>query len=69
MQIQVSWLLQKPTDLDFDCLQRQDISRFGRTRINSEMVLILNNKKETILDWQKAAFNSRVVLISCGLNS
>ena len=26
MQIQISWLLQKPTDLDLHCLQRQDIS-------------------------------------------
>ena len=34
MQIQVSWLLQKPTDLDLHCLQRQDISGFSRTRVN-----------------------------------
>ena len=26
MQIQISWLLQKPTDLDLHCLQRQGIS-------------------------------------------
>ena len=25
MQIQISWLLQKPTDLDLHCLQRQGI--------------------------------------------
>ena len=34
MQIQVSWLLQKPTDLDLHCLQRQVISGFSRTRVN-----------------------------------
>ena len=34
MQIQISWLLQKPTDLDLHCLQRQGISRFSRTRVN-----------------------------------
>ena len=34
VQIQISWFLQKPTDLDLDCLQRQDISGFSRTRIN-----------------------------------
>ena len=28
VQIQISWLLQKPTDLDLHCLQRQDISGF-----------------------------------------
>ena len=33
MQIQISWLLQKPTDLDLHCLQRQVISRFSRTRV------------------------------------
>ena len=26
VQIQISWLLQKPSDLDLHCLQRQDIS-------------------------------------------
>ena len=31
MQIQISWLLQKPTDLDLHCLQKQDISGFSRT--------------------------------------
>ena len=35
MQIQISWLLQKPTDLDLYCLQRQGISRFSRTRVKS----------------------------------
>ena len=33
MRIQISWLLQKPTDLDLHCFQRQDISGFSRTRV------------------------------------
>ena len=33
MPIQISWLLQKPTDLDLRCLQRQGISGFSRTRV------------------------------------
>ena len=33
MQIQIRWLLQKPTDLDLHCLQRQGISGFSRTRV------------------------------------
>ena len=37
VQIQISWLLQKPTDLDLHCLQRQGISRFSRTRVNLEL--------------------------------
>ena len=33
VQIQISWLLQKPTDLNLHCLQRQDISGFSMTRV------------------------------------
>ena len=32
MQIPISCLPQKPTDLDLHCLQRQDISAFSKTR-------------------------------------
>ena len=35
MQIQISWLLQKLTDLDLHCLQRQSIYRFSRTRVHN----------------------------------
>ena len=34
VQIQISWLLQKPTDMDLHCLQRQGIFRFSRTRVS-----------------------------------
>ena len=34
MQIQISWLFQKPTDLDLHCFQRQGISGFSRTSVN-----------------------------------
>ena len=34
VQIQISWLLQKPTDLDLHCLKKQYISAFNRTRVN-----------------------------------
>ena len=33
VQIQISWLLQKPTDLDLHCLQKQGISGLSRTRV------------------------------------
>ena len=33
VQIQIIWLLQKPTDLNLHCLQRQGISGFSRTRV------------------------------------
>ena len=39
MQIQISWLLQKPTDLDLHCLQRQDIAGFSRIRVNVKLCL------------------------------
>ena len=39
MQIQISWLLQKPTDLDLHCLQRQGIPGFSRTRVKLFTVL------------------------------
>ena len=38
VQIQISWLLQKPTDLDLQCLQRQGISGFSRTRIKAKYI-------------------------------
>ena len=38
MQIQISWLLQKPTDLDLHCLQRQGISGFSRTRVKYQFL-------------------------------
>ena len=34
MQIQISWLQKKPTDLDLHCLQRKGTSGFSRTRVN-----------------------------------
>ena len=38
MQIQISWLLQKPTDLDLHCLLRQSISGFSRTSVKFSML-------------------------------
>ena len=35
VQIQISWLLENPTDLDLYCLQKQDISGFSRTRLTN----------------------------------
>ena len=46
MQIQISWLLKKPTDLDLHCLQRQDISGFNRTRVNV-------NFENTSVQWKE----------------
>ena len=42
-QDQVSLLLQKPTDRDLHCLQRQGISGFSRTRFNPICSLICND--------------------------
>ena len=35
VQIQISWLLQKPADLDLHCLKRQGVSGLSRTRVNN----------------------------------
>ena len=43
VKIQISWLLQKPTDLDLHCLQRQDISGFSRTRVKKKKILHKKN--------------------------
>ena len=37
--IQISWLLQKPTDLDLHCLQMQGISGFSRSRVKMQNVI------------------------------
>ena len=34
MQIQISWLLLKPADLDLLCLKMQGLSGFSRTMVN-----------------------------------
>ena len=41
VQIQISWLLKKPTDLDLHCLQRQGLSKISRTRVKSIIILFL----------------------------
>ena len=51
VQIQISWLLQKPTDLDLHYLQRQGISGFSRTRVNSMFMhkfRLINLKSNTM---------------------
>ena len=50
VQIQISWLLQKPTDLDLHCLQRQSISGFSRTRVNT------SKAEHKITYWQRSNF-------------
>ena len=36
VQIHISWLLQKPNDVDLHCLQMQGISRLSKIRVNKE---------------------------------
>ena len=40
MQVQISWPLQKPTDLDVQCLLQQAISMFSMTRVNAMSILV-----------------------------
>ena len=56
MQIQISWLLQKPTDLDLQCLQMQGISGFSRTRVNIKPCLSgFNVNSKIILQKSKSS--------------
>ena len=50
VQIQKSWLLQKPTDLDLHCLQRQGISALSRTRVKI-LIYIRNRAKGVCNCW------------------
>ena len=56
MQIQISWLLQKPTDLDLHCLQRQGISGLSRTRVKSQ------HKSKKLLVHVLGDFNFREIV-------
>ena len=47
MLIQISWLLQKPTDLDLHCLLRQDISCLAREGLTLDYSCLLNLSKNT----------------------
>ena len=51
VQIQISWLFQKPTDLDLHCLQRQGISEFSRTRVNDIRLSYFPNSYILGLHW------------------
>ena len=46
MQIQISWLLQKPTDLDLHCLLRQGMSCSGREGLRVILYHLLEIGKE-----------------------
>ena len=62
VQIQISWLLQKPTDLDLHRLQSQGISGFSRTRFKFQLDHVyVENISETNL--RKA--NGTVYLPKC----
>ena len=51
LQIQISWLLQKPTDLDLHCLQRKGISRFSRSRVKMTVSITVIQKWTWMLGW------------------
>ena len=41
VQIKIRWLLQKPTDLDLHCLQKQGLSGLSRTRDKNFSISVL----------------------------
>ena len=58
-----SWLLQKPTDLDLHCLQRQDISGFSRTRVNSVVKRLLCNDSKLIENMLNLDLNDNTLCV------
>ena len=62
MQIQISWLLQKPTDLDLHCLQRQGISGFSRTRVNKLFLKVVPRTASAIKssEYGKIGFGAKI---------
>ena len=50
VQIRISWLLQKPTDMDLHCLLRQGMSCSAREALICHLLEILSNK---VLKWTK----------------
>ena len=55
VQIQISWLLQKPTDLDLQCLQRQGISEFSNTKVKP---VLISQKLTLIPRWSSKQYNT-----------
>ena len=54
MQIQISWLLQKPTDLNLHCFQGQAISGFSRTRVKSNVrCKSIDSRQQLDIKWRK----------------
>ena len=62
VQIQISWLLQKPADLDLQWLQRQGILELSRTSVNIFVMIytasrlfddVLNSFDVSVLNYDK----------------
>ena len=62
MQVQISWLLQKPTDLDLHCLQMQGICGLSRIRLNAiyQFFIKLFLDNEMFIFEGYGAFNNRI---------
>ena len=59
VQIQISWL-QKPTDLDLHCLQKQNISGFSRTRVNVKCINREQTEPHILLPFYLMEFTIRI---------
>ena len=75
-RFQISWLLQKPTDLDLHCLHRQGISRFSRTRVKLHYFFFSTSSPDVVRSKiampcpkdVKYAFRLKWLSSSCQLN-
>ena len=69
MQIQISWLLQKPTDLDLHCLQRQCRSGFSRTRVKDTYLQLVSCWANKIVSLSKTSLTISVPYFRLQLSS
>ena len=58
MQIQISWLLKKPNDLDLHCLQRQGISGFSRPRVK-----LYRDDEGVIMEWKNRSQVRKLLIL------
>ena len=59
VQIQISWLLQKPTDLDLHCLQRQ-----GYPGSAGQGLKLVDNDKECLIKYINICFRGKIRKVS-----
>ena len=67
VQIQISWLLQKPTDLDLHCLQKQDYPGSAGQGLNENIVFLLTISYQKPFVFSVSVFCSQICTLKLNL--